>query len=85
MTARVNPRTTLRTGDDAIFALDMEKIHLFDKDTELTITNQQFIIKERVRPVITKNQAITRLHIREGLYFCTTPPFVSLSATFSEI
>ena len=39
MTARVNPRTTLRTGDDAIFALDMEKIHLFDKDTELTITN----------------------------------------------
>ena len=39
MTARVNPRTTLRTGDDAVFALDMEKIHLFDKDTELTITN----------------------------------------------
>ena len=39
MTARVNPRTTLRTGDDAIFALDMEKIHLFDKDTELTIKN----------------------------------------------
>ena len=30
MTARVNPRTTLRTGDDAVFALDMEKIHLFD-------------------------------------------------------
>ena len=39
MTARVNPRTTLRTGDHAVFALDMEKIHLFDKDTELTITN----------------------------------------------
>ena len=39
MTARVNPRTTLRTGDDATFALDMEKIHLFDKETELTITN----------------------------------------------
>ena len=39
MTARVNPRTTMRTGDDAIFALDMEKIHLLDKDTELTITN----------------------------------------------
>ena len=39
MTARVNPRTTLRTGDDAVFALDMEKIHLFDKETELTITN----------------------------------------------
>ena len=39
MTARVNPRTTLRTGDKAVFALDMEKIHLFDKETELTITN----------------------------------------------
>lgn len=39
MTARVNPRTTLRNGDDAIFALDMEKIHIFDKETELTITN----------------------------------------------
>ena len=39
MTARVNPRTTLRTGDDAKFALDMEKIHIFDKETELTITN----------------------------------------------
>ena len=39
MTARVNPRTTLRTGDKATFALDMEKIHVFDKETELTITN----------------------------------------------
>ena len=39
MTARVNPRTTLRTGDQAVFALDMEKIHLFDKETELTIAN----------------------------------------------
>ena len=39
MTARVNPRTTLRTGDDATFALDMSRIHLFDKETELTITN----------------------------------------------
>ena len=39
MTARVNPRTTLRTGDKARFAIDMEKIHVFDKETELTITN----------------------------------------------
>jgi multiple sugar transport system ATP-binding protein len=39
MTARVNPATTLRTGDDATFALDMSKIHLFDKETELTIAN----------------------------------------------
>ena len=39
MTARVNPRTILRTGDKARFAIDMEKIHIFDKETELTITN----------------------------------------------
>ena len=39
MTARVNPRTELRTGDDAKFALDMNGIHIFDKETELTITN----------------------------------------------
>ncbi|MBO5460893.1 MAG: sn-glycerol-3-phosphate ABC transporter ATP-binding protein UgpC [Ruminococcus sp.] len=39
MTARVNPATTLRTGDAATFALDMEKTHFFDKETELTITN----------------------------------------------
>ncbi|MCC8106176.1 MAG: sn-glycerol-3-phosphate ABC transporter ATP-binding protein UgpC [Clostridiales bacterium] len=38
-TARVNPRTTLRTGDTAKFAIDVSKIHVFDKDTELTITN----------------------------------------------
>lgn len=39
VTARVNPRTTLRTGDHARFAIDMDKIHVFDKETELTITN----------------------------------------------
>ena len=39
MTARVNSRTPLRTGDKAVFALEMERIHLFDKETELTITN----------------------------------------------
>ena len=38
-TARVNPRTTARTGDIVKFALDTEKIHVFDKETELTITN----------------------------------------------
>ena len=38
-TARVNPRTTLRTGDEAVFALDMNKVHLFDKETEVTIAN----------------------------------------------
>ena len=39
MTARVDPRTTARSGDTVKFALDAEKIHIFDKETELTITN----------------------------------------------
>jgi len=39
MTARVDPRTTARTGDTVKFALDAEKIHVFDKETEITITN----------------------------------------------
>ncbi len=38
-TARVNPRTTTRTGDEAKFAMDVARIHVFDKDTELTIAN----------------------------------------------
>ena len=39
VTARVDPRTTAKTGDTIKFALDMEKAHFFDKDTELVITN----------------------------------------------
>ncbi len=39
MTARVDPRTTARTGDKVKFALEADKIHVFDKETELTITN----------------------------------------------
>ena len=39
MTARVNPRTTARPGDTVKFAMDIEKIHVFDKETEVTITN----------------------------------------------
>ena len=38
MTARVDPRTTARSGDTVKFALDMEKVHLFDKETEITCT-----------------------------------------------
>ena len=34
MTARVEPDSPLMTGDEATFALDMRKIHLFDKETE---------------------------------------------------
>ena len=39
VTARVDPRTTAKMGDSVKFALDMEKAHFFDKDTEVTITN----------------------------------------------
>ena len=39
MTARVDSRTSARPGDDVKFALDVEKIHIFDKETEQTITN----------------------------------------------
>ena len=39
VTARVDPRTTAKTGDPIKFAFDMEKSHFFDKETELTICN----------------------------------------------
>ena len=39
VTARVDSRTTARPGDTVRFALDVEKIHVFDKDTEQVITN----------------------------------------------
>ena len=39
ITVRVNPRTTARPGDTIKIALDTSKIHLFDKETEKTITN----------------------------------------------
>ena len=38
-TARVNPRTTARVGDNIKFALDLNKLHVFDKETEKVITN----------------------------------------------
>ena len=39
MTARTSSGTKLQIGDKAKFALDMNKIHIFDKETEVTITN----------------------------------------------
>ena len=39
MTAKVDSRTSARMGDHITLALDPEKIHCFDKETELTITN----------------------------------------------
>ena len=37
--ARVNPRTTAKMGDDIKIGLDSTKVHVFDKETQVTITN----------------------------------------------
>ncbi len=37
--ARVNPRTTAKVGDRIKVAFDLTKLHIFDKDTQLTITD----------------------------------------------
>lgn len=39
MTARVDPRSTARPQDDIKIAMDPNKIHLFNKETEETIIN----------------------------------------------
>lgn len=39
MTAKVNADTKARMGDTVKFIMDMEKVHIFDKETELVITN----------------------------------------------
>ncbi len=39
ITARVDSRTTARPGDSVKFAFDVEKIHVFDKETSQVITN----------------------------------------------
>ncbi len=39
ITARVNPRTKARPGDTIQIALDLTKIHVFDKETEQVITH----------------------------------------------
>jgi len=39
VTARVEPTSTAKPGDTIDVAFDLEKIHIFDKDTEMTITN----------------------------------------------
>ena len=38
-TARVNARTTARPGDEVKLAMDLTKLHIFDKETEQVITN----------------------------------------------
>ncbi|QAA30643.1 ABC transporter ATP-binding protein [Clostridium manihotivorum] len=37
MTVRVNGSTKLQSGDRAKFALEVDKIHVFDKETEITV------------------------------------------------
>jgi len=39
LTARVSPRSTARPQDDIKIALDPNRIHIFDKDTEKTVIN----------------------------------------------
>ena len=39
ITARVDPRTSSRPGNNIKFAFDLDKIHVFDKETEQVITN----------------------------------------------
>ena len=39
VTARVEPTSTAQPGDNIEVAFDLSKIHIFDKETEQTITN----------------------------------------------
>ena len=39
LTARVSPRSTARSGDDIKVAIDPNRIHIFDKETEKAIVN----------------------------------------------
>ena len=39
VTARVNPRTTARPGDTIKIAIDLTKVHIFDKETEQVISH----------------------------------------------
>ena len=39
ITARVDPRTSARPGNKIKYAFDLDKIHVFDKETEQVITN----------------------------------------------
>ena len=39
LTARVSPRSTVRAGDTIKMAIDVNNIHVFDKETEKVILN----------------------------------------------
>ncbi|MBO5459666.1 MAG: TOBE domain-containing protein, partial [Lachnospira sp.] len=38
-TAKVSPRTTARPGDTVKFAVDVARLHVFDKETDMIITH----------------------------------------------
>lgn len=44
--ARVSPRSTVRTGDDVVVAIDTTRLHLFDKTTEKAIVPKEIDPKE---------------------------------------
>ena len=39
VTARVDPSTTARTGSEVYMSINMDHIHVFDKDTEEAVLN----------------------------------------------
>ena len=39
ITARVEPTSTAKPGDNIKIAFNLDNLHIFDKDTEQTITN----------------------------------------------
>ena len=51
LTARVEPTSPSQPGDLINIAIDVEKIHLFDKDTEQTITNRFVLINTSYSPL----------------------------------
>ncbi len=40
LTARVDPRTRAKAGDVIKIGFDINKLHMFDKETEMTILNR---------------------------------------------
>ena len=71
MIARVNPRTTASPGDEVTFALDVEKIHVFDKETtgyNYKLILSKVILKHNIK---NKKEAVA-LTISARLLFAIT-------------
>ena len=65
MTARVDPKTTAKMGDDVVFSIDINMVHFFDKDSEDTITNESWLHLLRY---LRKDRTTCRLTCRS--FFC---------------